>query len=297
MSLVAAAQSSREKLYLLPYEIQRSQFFSDIEVKSTDAWPLEAIKANYAHQHGYKGAGVKVCIIDSGVDVHHPALSGAIIECRNFTAEGGVANIADSGEHGTMVATTIAGRSFAGVTGVAPESELIIAKVIDKNGSTDFDKLISAVAYCRQKAQIINLSLGGYADSVKLSALLAQVKNEGVSIIAAAGNTGDQQLVFPASDNSTTAISAVNSKLMPSFFSPHSNKIEFVAPGEKIAIVGRYGEVNYANGTSFSAAIASGAEAIRISSGSRALKARYLNLPFEIQGKGLIDLEATILSK
>lgn len=259
------AQAQSQKFHLIGYKKENVQFFSnDFSTKSTDAWPLEAIKADYAHQNGFKGSGVTVCLIDSGVDVYHPAIQGALVAGKNFTEQGLENDINDLQGHGTMMATVIAGRPFGGIVGVAPEAKLVVAKVVDSHGSSDLKKIEAAFAYCMNKANVINISLGGAEQSPSLMALMSQARRMGISIMAAAGNQ-PEHIIYPASDESVFAVGALDKGLHVPYFSPNNLKLSFFTPGVAVPVVNNLGAVEYFTGTSFSAAYASGAEAIRIS--------------------------------
>lgn len=168
-------------------------------MKETVVWPLSLIQADKAHQlPNGKGQGVRICLIDTGVDQNRQGLPGVVLEGRNFLADGDSSDFSDSfPEHGTNLAEVIAGRPFGSFSGVAPEAKLVVAKVFDENGAGSMSSIIDALGYCMNRADIINMSFGGAVDSEILSTIMTTVKERGVTLIAAAGNTGDT-LIFPA---------------------------------------------------------------------------------------------------
>lgn len=304
MMSLSLSSLADESLQLLPYKkipadkfnsITGGFFESTLLPASTSVWPLRMIKADFAHQQGYKGQGIKVCLVDSGVDKNHPALADAVEEGMNFSGEGLVDDYSDNIGHGTAMATIIAGRSTMNITGVAPESKLVIAKVFDSMGGTSVDKLAKALNYCLSRAHVINLSLGGVIDQKPIEAILAQARKSGISVVAAAGNAS--VLTYPASDASSLAIGAVDaSGLIPSF-SPVSMKLSYVAPGYNVPVLEKDLSISMASGTSFSTAYTSGAEAVRMSAQKRALSGRLTQDSIEKQGRGVIDLKLTLASQ
>lgn len=106
---------------------------------------LQLVGAEKAWNLGVTGAGVRVGIIDSGIDAEHPDLKGKIVLSRDFTKDG---HTNDRNGHGTHVAGTIAGGDSSGTQiGVAPGAELLIAKVFDNRGSTDMATLLRAMEW------------------------------------------------------------------------------------------------------------------------------------------------------
>lgn len=143
------------------------------------------------------GAGIKVAIVDTGIDLGHPEFAGRIATggacfgttaaCSGLSAQGD-----DNHGHGTHVAG-IVGSAANGVgnTGVAPGATLLAVKVLDVNGSGSYAAVASGISYAAsQGARVINMSLGGSSASSTLIAPLQQAAATSV-IVAAAGNSGN----------------------------------------------------------------------------------------------------------
>ncbi|MBJ9111149.1 S8 family serine peptidase [Citrobacter sp. FDAARGOS_156] len=132
-------------------------FSSDkAETDTHSNWGLDAIKVNDSQ---YTGKGVKVAILDTGIEKSHSAFSGTKITEKDFTAEGN----GDSNGHGTHCAGTIFGRDVNGVRiGIAQGIECaFIAKVLGENGSGASDSLFKAMLWALEcKSDIISMSLG-----------------------------------------------------------------------------------------------------------------------------------------
>ncbi|WP_343240410.1 S8 family serine peptidase [Streptomyces sp. SID14515] len=143
---------------------------------------------------GYDGTGVKVAVLDTGVDETHPDLTGQQIAEKNFSAS---ADAKDRQGHGTHVASTIAGtgaKAGGAYKGVAPGARLIDGKVLDDSGSGNESDIITAVEWAvGEGADIINMSLGG-PDSPGVEPLEETVdhysESAGVLFAIAAGNEG-----------------------------------------------------------------------------------------------------------
>lgn len=151
------------------------------------------IGADQAWAEGYTGQGVKVAVLDTGVDATHPDLNGTkVIAWKDFTG----ANYTtphDGNGHGTHVSGIIAGTGNASngkYKGVAPCASLIEAKVMNDNGVGNSSWVILAMDWAvANGAQVISLSLGGQ-HSRAMDDEVAKVTAEGVVVVVAAGNSG-----------------------------------------------------------------------------------------------------------
>lgn len=112
-----------------------------------------------------KGKGIKIAVLDTGCDLSHADLKDRITGGRNFTDDDNSdpTIFKDYNGHGTHVAGTIAAHeNDAGVIGVAPEADLLIVKVLNKDGSGQYEWIINGIHYAiEQNADIISMSLGG----------------------------------------------------------------------------------------------------------------------------------------
>jgi len=137
------------------------------------------------------GAGVKVAVVDTGVDVNHPALGGAmgakVVGGYNFVDDNN--DLSDDDGHGTAVSGIIAGNSSA-FKGVAPGAELLVYKVFNK-GETSTTLIVEALDQASTDgAKVVNLSLGGGFTSSSLNSLGQLLYSKGMELVAAIGNDG-----------------------------------------------------------------------------------------------------------
>ncbi|MFE7353483.1 S8 family serine peptidase [Streptomyces sp. NPDC057543] len=144
---------------------------------------------------GYTGKGVKIAVLDSGVDATHPDLKGQILATKNFSAS---SDTKDRVGHGTHVSSIVAGtgaKSGGKFKGVAPDAKLLEGKVLDDDGYGDDSGILAGMEWAAaQGADVINMSLGGL-DTPEIDPLEAAVNklsaDKGVLFAIAAGNEGD----------------------------------------------------------------------------------------------------------
>ncbi|SPF04387.1 S8 family peptidase [Streptomyces sp. MA5143a] len=154
------------------------------------------IGAPAAWARGYDGKGVKVAVLDTGIDTSHPDLKDQVIAAKNFST---AATTRDHQGHGTHVASTIAGTgalSGGKYKGVAPGAKILNGKVLDDEGEGDDSGIIAGMEWAaEQGADIVNLSLGG-GDTPGTDPMEATVnrlsEEKGILFAIAAGNEGEQ---------------------------------------------------------------------------------------------------------
>jgi len=158
----------------------------------------------------YNGYNVTVAVIDTGVDSNLPALSGRVIGGYNFVDNSN--NITDTDGHGTEVASIIAADS-ASFMGVAPGAKILAYKIFSMNETTSALVVEAMDRAAKDGAKIINLSLGGALDEVTLWKLGYALEQQGIALVAAAGNDGPslQTLSSPGDLPSYLAVGASTS--------------------------------------------------------------------------------------
>jgi len=176
------------------------------------------------------GAGVKVCIIDSGLFTGHEDLAGV-----NIT--GGYPSNwnTDTCGHGTHVAGTIAAANNSlGVVGVTPgATSLYIVKVFGDNCAWTYSStLVDAANRCASAgAKVISMSLGGPTKSTTESRAFDTLYSQGILSIAAAGNGGTSALEYPAGYASVVSVAAIDDAELVADFSQYNSDVEIAAPG------------------------------------------------------------------
>ncbi|MFE9659513.1 S8 family serine peptidase [Streptomyces sp. NPDC005955] len=172
------------------------------------------VGAPAAWQSGYDGTGVKIAVLDTGVDATHPDLAGRVVAEQNLTD---AADAKDHHGHGTHVASTAAGsgaRSGGTHKGVAPGASVLNGKVLNDGGSGLLSWVAAGADWAAaQGADIVNLSLSA-DDTPELDVMEVQVntlaRTKGVLFAVAAGNAGRGWLGSPATAEEALAVGAVD---------------------------------------------------------------------------------------
>jgi len=207
------------------------------------------------------GTGVKVALLDSGVDLSHPMLAGVSIKQTNLLATEGI----DGVGHGTALASVMVG-STSGIQGIAPRSEILSFRVIDKTGKADSFTVASGIVKAVQDgARVINLSLGAEYGSDVLKHAVGYARENGVSIVAAVGNDGEGLVNFPAAYDGVIGVSSVGKNGQVSSFSNYGNGVDIAAPGVGVLAAWELQEMVSFSGTSVSTAIVSASIAAELS--------------------------------
>lgn len=234
-------------------------FFFDLQ------WGHDAINAPEAWALGETGAGVRVVVLDDGIDSDHPDLAPNLNTalCTSFvpgqTFEYNESYPGDVFSHGTHTSGTIAAKNNGyGTIGVAPDVELVMVKVLDSyTGSGYFSWIIDGLIYAADiNADVISISIGGYADKTPENAELLYALGratlyayaKGSTVVASAGNEGENLDDYPGlyhlpSDApkviSTSATAPIgwaadfNTSLdnLASYSNYGINHVDFAAPG------------------------------------------------------------------
>lgn len=187
----------------------------------------------------YSGKGVKVGVLDSGIDVKHRDIKvkdgycAIEVECAIGTPYD------DDNGHGTHVAGIIAAlANQTGLIGIAPSVDLYSIKSLNAFGIGTTTSLIDGIDLAiKNKIDILNLSITTDKDDPALRQALKRAYDSGILIVAAAGNNGDEAsgvVMYPAKYDSVIAVSAVKADLTKLPRSASGKEVEIAAPGHKI---------------------------------------------------------------
>jgi subtilisin family serine protease len=228
-----ALQKHSSVAYVEPDPIRKTMGLSDGEY----TWGLQAVSAPKAWKSGATGSGIKVCILDTGIDPSHPEFfrngESIIKEARDFTPS--ASGTFSVHPHGTHVAGTIAGQLDASGSkiGVAPGVDLYIAKVLDDTGNGRTSWILNGVRWCVEKVQanVLSLSLGGGTYTKTEEAGFQAAYDAGALVIAAAGNDGNGTVSYPAGYGSVASVAAVDANLNKADFSQYNADVELAGPG------------------------------------------------------------------
>ncbi|MEU1371768.1 S8 family serine peptidase [Streptomyces sp. NPDC005803] len=293
-----------------------------VEAALKDSVPQ--INAPQAWAEGYDGKGIKVAVLDTGIDTDHPDVKDRILETRSFVPG---EEVDDKNGHGTHVASTIAGSGAAsdGVNkGVAPQAGLLVGKVLGDEGSGADSGIIEAMEWAKAEgADVVSMSLGSSipddGDDPMSQAVDALSADGGPLYVIAAGNAyGAGTIGSPGSADKALTIAAVDKQDNRADFSSmgpltrsYGLKPDLSAPGVDInaaasqSVPGIEGMYQSMSGTSMATPHVAGAAAIlkqrhpdwtgqrikdALMSSSKVLPAYT---PYE-QGTGRLDVKAAV---
>lgn len=250
-----------------------------------------------------QGEGIKVGIIDTGIDLTHPDLKDNIKEA--YSVVDGISADDDNG-HGTHVAGIIAALdNDIGVVGVAPKAEIYSVKAFDKKGRGTVSDIIDALQWCvENKVHVINMSFGIGTNSRALKRAIGAAHRHKIIMVAAAGNSGARDSVlYPAKYPEVIAVAASDSKDQAADFSSRGPEVNIIAPGVDVSSTYINEEYKNLSGTSMACPHVVGACALLMSiSGTKAESvkkailstAKDIGLPEETQGVGLVNVSAAV---
>ena len=266
-------------------------------------WGVQRLKAPSAWDYT-EAAGVRVAVIDTGIDSSHTDLNtkvdggyNAITDCERQECW------QDDNGHGTHVSGTIAAtRDGRGVVGVAPKARLYAVKVLDAEGSGNLSDVIKGIIWCANNGiQVANMSLGSPMPSDTMQKALRYAKARGVIVVAAAGNSGGS-VGYPGAYPETIAVSASDWEDNIASFSSRGDEVKFIAPGVAILSSAMGGDFASMSGTSMASPHVAGLAALVVSQGYRGLDGpdgvlaqlkkaavKLPNLTPQEQGFGMID--------
>ncbi|MBI5554485.1 MAG: S8 family serine peptidase [Elusimicrobia bacterium] len=268
-----------------------------------DQWGLKSIQAEKAWNISRGSFSVIVAVIDTGVDYTHSDLSaniwtntdeipgndidddhnGYIDDTMGWSFTTDSNEPMDTHGHGTHLSGIIAaiGNNNQGVTGVCWQAKIMPVKALTDSGAGASDKLAKAIKYAVDNgARVINISWGGYGNSVLIQDALTYAYNHNCVIVAAAGNNNtNAERFFPGNYSQAITVAACNASDQKASFSNYGNNVDVTAPGVDILslkakgtdmlhkeanIVG--GEYYRASGTSMATPFVSGLAALIIAS-------------------------------
>ncbi|MGC4895497.1 S8 family serine peptidase [Micromonospora sp. DT31] len=242
-------------------------------------WHLGSLKISQVHKLA-QGEGMKVAVLDSGVDANHPDLTGAVLPgIDGWTAKKDGRTDEDEVRHGTGIAALIAGRGHgpgntAGILGVAPKAQVLPVGVWPP-GSTDVrpDNLAVGIRWAvDQGAAVICIAGGGVPDSEARQAIRYAAQRN-VPVVAAAGNRPSRFVQFPGSDRQAFGIGAVDRSGKAWSGSVTGPEVDLTAPGTDIQVPKPGGGYVAVDGTSASTALVAGTLVL--------VRERYPNLTVE----------------
>jgi Subtilase family len=275
-------------------------------VRDGQLWALNMMDVPAAWEAGNEGQGVTVAVLDSGVAPDVSDLDGSVVSGPDLTGVTTPTSSPAWGQHGTWMASVIAGHGHGvddddGILGAAPKAKILSVRVIpDRNdpGYTTYereqesrvqDSLAKGIRYAVDHgADVISMSIGYSAPSASVRSALQYAYGHGVAVVASSGNSGDTSsaskngyapLKFPADYPGVIGVAAVSSAGSVAGFSSDNLSVEVAAPGVNISAQGRDGQYWLVTGTSPACALVAGVAAL--------IKAKYPGLAPDLLAKAL----------
>ncbi|MFB6234849.1 MAG: S8 family serine peptidase [Halopenitus sp.] len=277
-------------------------------------WGIDRTDSDVAHANGETGKGADIAIIDTGIDDDHPDLQAnladpsvstnhkAYVDCRGKNCNYPWSDDHDHGSHCSGIANGV--DNSKGVIGVSTQANLHALKVLDNSGSGSWSDVASAIQYTADQGwDVGSMSLGGSSGSSTVKDACQYAYDNGVLLVAAAGNDGpcSDCVGYPAKYSTVMAVSATSCDDTLASFSSTGPEIEIAAPGDDVysTVIGGYDTFD---GTSMACPHVSGAGAQLMANGYTNADARKqlkdtaedIGLASNEQGAGLLDTAAAL---
>ena len=239
-------------------------------------WHHSVLNSQLAWAAGYRGKGVKVAVLDTGILAGHDDVSAVkTIDVGYGTADGH--------GHGTHVSGIIGAKldNGKGGAGVAPECSIYSIKVLKDNGSGASSYIISGVNQAvNNKVDIINMSLGGALYSQVEANAYQRAYEAGIAVFCAAGNEFSNSAHYPAAYKNTISVAALDKSMGKAYFSNYDSGVRYSAPGVDIFSTYKDSKSSYKSmsGTSQATPVTAGAAAVI-----------WATLPSNLSGKAKVD--------
>lgn len=234
------AGSSQDETVQLNDGIEK--IWLDGRVNATLEQSVPQVGAPTAWASGYDGTGVKVAVLDTGIDTEHPDVAGQLDEAVSFVPG---EDVLDHHAHGTHVASTVLGTGSASEglnKGVAPGARLLVGKVLSNEGYGQDSWIIDGMEWAANNAKIVSMSLGGTEPSDGTDPMAQAVntlsESTGALFVIAAGNTGAEGIGSPGAADAALTVGAVDKSDNLAWFSSKGPRFgnsglkpDLVAPG------------------------------------------------------------------
>lgn len=273
-SVYDAVQASAAEGTRLPaawpnyYRYTQSADYSDpyLNIRADNSqWYHEVLNTTQAWNAGYRGQGVKVAILDTGINTTHEELTN-VITCDISTADNALGT-EDNNGHGTHIAALIGGTldNGKGGAGIAPECTLYSIKVSREAGRTDSASIIRALYKAMEEnVDIVNVGFAGTEYSAMEESLYKQAYESGIAVFCPAGNGYSNVCTYPAAYKTTIAVAALDTGMTKAPFSNYDKNVRYSVPGVGIYSASNEGPSSYVSmsGTSQASAIMAGTAAL-----------------------------------
>ena len=244
-------------------------------------WGLTRLSVSSAWDVVTGTAAVVIAVVDSGIDLYHPDLipnlwtnpgeipgngldddnNGYVDDAQGWNFISGSNDVYDGNGHGTQVAGIIAAAANDGVgmAGMCWNCRLMPVRVMADSGAANYSDIAAGVVYATQKGtKVINLSLGGYADSKTLRDAINAAVAQGIVVVGGAGNDNVATPFYPAAYSNVLAVAGTTISDTRAGYSNYGSWVDVSAPGVEITTTFLGGDWGPGSGTSVAAPFAAG---------------------------------------
>jgi thermitase len=252
---------------------------------------LTKIQANLAWDIHTGGTGATIAIVDTGVDIQHPDLSGKIVAGYDYVNNDN--NADDDQGHGTHCAGIATASTNNGINGagVSWGARIMPVKVLSSTGSGTTANIIKGVDFARLNgAHVISMSLGGGSYTQAFQDAINNAWNAGIVVVAAAGNNGNTVVQYPANYANVISVASTTSTDAKSSFSTYGTWVDVAAPGSSIYSTANGGGMTTMSGTSMATPVVAGLAGLlrtkNTAASAAAIRDRIFNTSDAITGTG-----------
>lgn len=230
-----------------------------VTISKETEWNIRCLNAEKSYEESKHLPKIRVAVLDSGLDTDRNI---PFVKRKDFLGESELHSLyQDKTGHGTSVAGLICARENDDrITGIAANVELYVGRILDADNQAPVDRVVEAVEWAiSEKVNIIHMSFGTRWDSEELETVIKKAYDQGILLIAAAGNAGnaaedESTIEYPAAYDEVISVGATDSDNAVLGSSSTGEELDVVAPGNQILSTGAFGGVVVDDGTSVSAA-------------------------------------------
>lgn len=257
------------------------------DARYSEQWGLTKIEADAAWDQTMGSPGVVIAIIDSGVDLAHEDLApnlwvnpgeipansmdddnnGFVDDVQGWNFVNATNNVQDFIGHGSLVAGVAAARTnnTLGIAGVCGACRIMPVKITQVSGFANYSDIAAGIYYAIDKgAKVINLSVGGYADSITVRNAVNAALSQNIVVVGGAGNDNKSDMFYPAAYEGVIAVAGTDVDDLRVASSNYGSWVDVSAPGQNILST-TLGDYSSDTGTSYATPFVSGAAGLLLS--------------------------------